>query len=56
MTIPIAIVGGGKIARDQHVPAIAGSKDFTLAAAVTLADSELPGIPNFPLVESVESC
>lgn len=47
MTIPIAIVGGGKIARDQHVPAIAASTDFILAAAVTLADSELPGIPNF---------
>jgi D-galactose 1-dehydrogenase len=47
MTIPIAIVGGGKIARDQHVPAIAASADFVLAAAVTLAGSELPGIPNF---------
>jgi D-galactose 1-dehydrogenase len=47
MSIPIAIVGGGKIARDQHVPAIAASGDFTLAAAVTLPDSELPGIPNF---------
>jgi D-galactose 1-dehydrogenase len=47
MSIPVAIVGGGKIARDQHVPAIAGSADFVLAAAVTLADSQLPGIPNF---------
>jgi D-galactose 1-dehydrogenase len=47
MSIPVAIVGGGKIARDQHVPAIAASGDFHLAAAVTLADSELPGIPNF---------
>lgn len=47
MTIPIAIVGGGKIARDQHVPAIAASTDFVLAAAVTLAGSELPGVPNF---------
>lgn len=47
MSISLAIVGGGKIARDQHVPAIAASGDFTLAAAVTLADSELPGVPNF---------
>jgi len=47
MTRPIAIVGGGKIARDQHVPAITASDDFTLAAAVTLPDAELPGIPNF---------
>ena len=47
MTFSLGIVGGGKIARDQHVPAIAASGDFTLAAAVTLADSELPGVPNF---------
>jgi D-galactose 1-dehydrogenase len=47
MTRPIAIVGGGKIARDQHVPAITASPDFTLAAAVTLPEAELPGIPNF---------
>ena len=35
MTIRIAIVGYGKIARDQHVPAIAGNADFTLAAVVS---------------------
>jgi D-galactose 1-dehydrogenase len=47
MTISIAIVGGGKIARDQHVPAIAALGDFTLVAAVTTARSPLPGVPNF---------
>jgi len=47
MSIAIAIVGGGKIARDQHVPAIAALGDFTLAAAVTTARSPLPGVPNF---------
>ena len=47
MSIAMAIVGGGKIARDSHVPAITASPDFTLAAAVTLAGAELPGIPNF---------
>jgi len=31
----IAIVGIGKIARDQHVPAIAASKDWELAATVS---------------------
>jgi D-galactose 1-dehydrogenase/L-arabinose 1- dehydrogenase len=31
-TIRLGLVGIGKIARDQHVPAIAGSKDFVLAA------------------------
>jgi len=35
MAIRIAIVGYGKIARDQHVPAIADNTDFTLAAVVS---------------------
>jgi len=35
MTIRIAIVGYGKIARDQHVPAIADNADLTLAAVVS---------------------
>jgi D-galactose 1-dehydrogenase len=47
MTIAMAIVGGGKIARDQHVPSIAALGDFTLAAAVTTARSPLLGVPNF---------
>ena len=33
MTIKIGIVGVGKIARDQHIPTIDASPDFTLAAA-----------------------
>jgi D-galactose 1-dehydrogenase len=55
MTVAIAIVGGGKIARDQHVPAIAASMDFTLAAAVTVADAELPGIPNFRSIADMKA-
>ncbi|MBV9548963.1 MAG: Gfo/Idh/MocA family oxidoreductase [Alphaproteobacteria bacterium] len=47
MTIPIAIVGGGKIARDQHIPSIAALGDFTLAAAVTTARSPLAEVANF---------
>jgi len=31
----VALVGIGKIARDQHVPALAASPDFTLAATVS---------------------
>lgn len=31
----VALVGVGKIARDQHIPAIAGNPDFTLAATVS---------------------
>ena len=55
MTVASAIVGGGKIARDQHVPAIAASDDFTLAAAVTLADAELPGVPNFRTIAQMKA-
>ena len=35
MSTKIALVGIGKIAVDQHVPAIAGSKDWELAATVS---------------------
>jgi len=35
MTWKIALAGIGKIARDQHVPSIAASADFELAATVT---------------------
>ena len=36
---PICLVGIGKIAVDQHVPAIGASKDWTLAATVSRAGS-----------------
>ncbi len=55
MTTMMAIVGGGKIARDQHVPAIAASADFALAAAVTLADAQLPGLPNFRTIAEMKA-
>ena len=55
MTFASAIVGGGKIARDAHIPAIAASGDFTLAAAVTLADAELPGVPNFRTIAEMKA-
>lgn len=55
MTVAIAIVGGGKIACDAHIPAIAGSDDFTLAAAVTLADAQLPGLPNFRTIAEMKA-
>ena len=42
----IALIGIGKIARDQHVPTIAASEDFELVAAVT--GHEPPeGVPGF---------
>jgi D-galactose 1-dehydrogenase len=42
----IALVGIGKIALDQHVPAIAASPDWTLAATVSRKGS-VPGVPAF---------
>lgn len=35
MSEPIALLGIGKIARDQHIPAIAESSGFALAATVS---------------------
>lgn len=42
----VALVGIGKIARDQHVPAIAASPDWTLAATVSRAGS-VEGVPAY---------
>ena len=46
MTIPIALVGIGKIARDQHFPAITANPDFSLVAAVS-RHGKVDGVPNF---------
>jgi predicted dehydrogenase len=51
MTTPIAIVGVGKIARDQHIPAIAGDPDFELVAGVSRHET-IPGLPNFTDLEA----
>ena len=46
MTSPICLVGIGKIAKDQHVPAIAASSDWELAATVSRAGS-VDGVPAY---------
>ncbi len=46
MTIRIAIVGVGKIARDQHVPAIAASPDFDLVATAS-RNGSVAGVPAY---------
>ncbi len=46
MTTPICLVGIGKIAVDQHVPSIAASDDWTLAATVSRAGT-VDGVPAF---------
>lgn len=42
---PLALLGIGKIARDQHVPALANSPDFALAATVSRSGG-LDGVEN----------
>jgi D-galactose 1-dehydrogenase len=44
--IKIALIGLGKIARDQHIPALAANDDFKLIAAAS-PRNKLSGLPNF---------
>lgn len=48
----IAIVGFGKIARDQHAPAIA-AVEGTVLAAVADPHASLPGVPHAPTLEAL---
>ena len=48
MTIRLAIVGFGKIARDQHVPAIAATVGVELVAVVD-PQAALDGVAHFSL-------
>ena len=47
MPIRIAIAGFGKIARDQHMPAILADERFALAAVVDPASDPGVGVPRF---------
>jgi predicted dehydrogenase len=48
MKIRIAIIGFGKIARDQHVPSIAADPRFELVAVSTRSGDPGLGLPCFP--------
>ena len=48
----LGIVGVGKIARDQHLPSIAASPDFVLAAAAS-RHGAVEGCPNFDSIEAM---
>ena len=52
--IKIAIVGLGKIARDQHVPSLHSSEAFELVA-VASPHGKLDGVPNFTDIETLLS-
>lgn len=51
-TTSIAIVGVGKIARDQHIPTIRDSDAFHLGATVSQSGG-IEGVPNFASIEEM---
>jgi len=50
--IPIALVGIGKIARDQHIPAIADHPRFRLAATVS-GSGGIEGVENYETIDAL---
>lgn len=52
MAMKVALVGIGKIAVDQHVPALAASPDFELAATVSRKGT-VPGVEAFTDIDSM---
>ncbi len=50
--IRIAVVGVGKIVRDQHLPALAESPDFELVAAAS-RNATVDGVANFKTIEAM---
>ncbi len=52
MSIKIAIVGVGKIVRDQHLPSIARNADYQLIAAAS-RNGTVDGIDNFKSIEAM---
>lgn len=51
--VRIAAVGLGKIARDQHLPALAGSPDFQLVAVVDPAMPSVEGVASFARLDAL---
>ncbi|KQS02219.1 galactose 1-dehydrogenase [Sphingomonas sp. Leaf357] len=51
--IRIAVVGMGKIARDQHLPAIAGNAAFGLAATVSPHDPGVAGVAHHKSLDAL---
>ncbi len=64
--IRIALIGMGKIARDQHLPAVRANSAFVLAATVSPHDPGVDGVPHFadiaellahgPAIDAVTLC
>ncbi|RZJ11043.1 MAG: Gfo/Idh/MocA family oxidoreductase [Rubrivivax sp.] len=52
MSLKLGLVGIGKIARDQHIPAIAGDPRFTLVATAS-RNASVDGVASFTSVEAM---
>ena len=52
MPLKLALVGIGKIARDQHLPALAADPRFELVACAS-RNAQVDGVANFPDVETL---
>lgn len=50
--IRLGIVGVGKIVRDQHLPAVAGNKDYALVSAAS-RNATVDGVANFSTIEEM---
>lgn len=50
--IKLAIVGLGKIARDQHLPSLAANPNYQLVA-VASPNNKLDGVPSYPNIETL---
>ena len=48
----LALVGIGKIARDQHIPAISANPDFTIQA-VASRNAGVDGLPSYPSLKAL---
>jgi predicted dehydrogenase len=52
MPLKLGLVGIGKIARDQHIPALKESRDFELVACAS-RNAKVDGVVNFPDLEAM---
>lgn len=52
MSLKLGLVGIGKIARDEHIPAIAADPRFSLVACAS-RNARVDGVANFPDVETM---
>ena len=52
MQLRVGLLGIGKIARDQHIPALAANPRFELVACAS-RNATVEGVPNFPDLETM---